>query len=469
MRSGNNYLSSLKKFSSEVWLAGERTAEVTNNSAFRNCSRSIASLYDLQLERPEHMTYRTDDGGRAGLSFIQPKTIDELRKRSRMMKVWADFSGGMMSQSPDYLNVCIAAMAAARDFFAASEPQFGDNIANYYQQARKFDWCATLACGDPPIVDDQTRALRVVEKTSDRLIVSGARMLAVNAPLCEELLVLPSTTLKAQPGSESFALAFAVPCNTRGLKFICRDAFDLNRSHFDYPLSSRFEQMDCVAIFDNVTVPRERVFLCDDIARHNTLRTETNAHTHMLHQNVVRRAAKSEFMLGIAVRMAQIDGVNSAKTREQIVQMNATADRIRACISAAEADAALDKWGIMTPSRIPLDEAQQVFADQHPQMIETIRAIGSSNLVATPSERDLDSPMRTDIDRYYAARDADARERVALHRLAWDATGSAFAGRQVIAEQLTCDVSDRRVREAAHFPELDGFAAGIVEFLKRTD
>src|SRR5208283_5126492 len=118
-RSGSNYLSTLKKLNAEIWLGGERIAEVTSHHALRNCARSLASLYDMQMERVEQMTRRTDDGGRSGLSFIQPKSVDELRKRSRMMAAWANFSGGFLS-TPDYLNVGIAAMAAARDFFAGS-------------------------------------------------------------------------------------------------------------------------------------------------------------------------------------------------------------------------------------------------------------------------------------------------------------------------------------------------------------
>ena len=145
-RSGSNYLSSLKKLNAEVWLGGERVGEVTSHPAFRNCARSVASLYDMQMEHPEQMTYRTDDGGRAGMSFINPKSVDEVRKRSRMMAAWANFSGGMLGRTPDYLNASIAAMAAARDFFAASDPRFGDNIANYYLRrasttgARRIRW-----------------------------------------------------------------------------------------------------------------------------------------------------------------------------------------------------------------------------------------------------------------------------------------------------------------------------------------
>jgi len=224
-RSGSNYLSSLKKMNAEVWLGGERVGEVTSHPAFRNCARSIASLYDMQLEHPEQMTYRTDDGGRSGLSFIQPKSIEELRKRSRMMAAWANFSGGMLGRTPDYLNASIAAMAAARDFFTASDPRFGDNIANYYLEARKHDWCATHTLVNPRASraqgwaghSDEELALRLVERTGAGIIVKGARMLATLAPLSEELLVFPSTVLKAEPAAETFALAFAIPCNAKGL------------------------------------------------------------------------------------------------------------------------------------------------------------------------------------------------------------------------------------------------------------
>ncbi len=135
-RSGNNYLSSLKKLGAEIWIGGARAGDVTAHPAFANCARSVASLYDMQMEHPETMTFRTEDGGRAGMSFIIPKTADDLRKRSRMMKTWADFGCGMLGRTPDYLNVSLAAMAAAREFFAESDKRHGDNIWNYYIQAR---------------------------------------------------------------------------------------------------------------------------------------------------------------------------------------------------------------------------------------------------------------------------------------------------------------------------------------------
>ena len=175
-RSGNNYLSSLKKLNAEVWIGGARVGDVTAHPAFANCARSVASLYDMQMEHPEQMTYRTDDGGRAGMSFIQPKSVDDVRKRTAHDAPWADFSGGMLGRTPDYLNASIAAMAAARDFFAASDPRFGDNIRNYYLRGAQSrlvrDAYAGESAGEPRRRmgghTDAEFALRLVEKTKAR-------------------------------------------------------------------------------------------------------------------------------------------------------------------------------------------------------------------------------------------------------------------------------------------------------------
>jgi 4-hydroxyphenylacetate 3-monooxygenase len=478
-RSGNNFLSSLKKLGAEIWLGGERVNDVTTHCAFANCARSLASLYDMQMEHVEQMTFRGDDGGRAGLSFIQPKSADDVRRRSRMMKLWADFSGGMMGRTPDYLNVSIAAMAAAHEFFADSDKRFGENIQAYYREARAHDWCATHTLVNPRASrakgwaghTDADLALKVVEQTGEGIIVNGCRMLATLAPLSEELLVFPSTVLKAEPAAIPYALSFAIPCNTRGLKFLCRDAYDIGRSKFDHPLASRFEEMDSVVIFDKVLVPWERVFLCGDVERCNALYSATGAVVHMMHQVVVKNVAKSEFLLGLAARIAEAsDAMPLQHVRERLAEMIMTTEVMRACLRSAEADAAADRWGVFEPARAPLDTARNLFPRLYPRLVEIIQLNSSSSLMATPSEADFANPAeRPDLDRYFMAADAPARERVALYRLAWDVACSAFGGRQVLYERFFFGDPVRMASALVDNTDLQPLIARVDAFLARPD
>ena len=444
----------------------------------KNCARSLASLYDMQMERPEAMTYRTGDGDRAGLSFIQPQDAGDVQKRSAMFRRWAEYSHGMMGRTPDYLNSSLAAMASAQQFFAASDPRFGSNITEYYRTARKHDWCATHTLVNPKASraagwaghTDDDLALRLIDRIGEGIVVSGARMLATLGPLAEELLVFPSTLLKQEAAAEPFALAFAINCNAPGLKFICRDSFDFGRSHFDAPLSSRFEEMDCVVVFDQVAVPWERVFLCGDIARCNALYGETNAVVNMMHQVAVKDVVKAEFVLGLAARIAAVsDAMSLPQVRERLAEMITTVETLRACLRAAEADAHEDKWGQWIPARTPLDTARNLFPRLYPRMIEMIQLNCSSSLMAAPSEADFASPLRPDLDRYLAAAGAPAQDRVALYRLAWDLAGSAFGGRQELYERFFFGDPVRMASALVDNTDLGPLAARMDDFLKRID
>jgi 4-hydroxyphenylacetate 3-monooxygenase len=462
----------------ETWLGGRRVEDPTTHPALVHCARSVASLYDMQMEHPEAMTWRLEDGDRAGLSFIQPKTLDEVRKRSLMFRGWAEYSGGMLGRTPDYLNASIAALAAAWRFFAASDPRFGDNIQGYYRQARKYDWCATHTLVNPKASraagwaghSDADLALQLVERTNDGIIVNGARMLATLGPLAEELLVFPSTVLKAEPSAEPFALAFAINCNAPGLKFLCRDPFDLGRSHFDAPLSSRFEEMDCVVIFNQVLVPWERVFLCGDVARCNALYADTNAVINMMHQVVVKNTVKAEFMLGLAVKIAEVsDAMSLPHVRERLAEMIITAQLMRSSLRAAEADAYKDQWGEFIPARPPLDVARNLFPRLYPRLVEIIQLNSSSSLMATPAEADFQGALLPDLERYFASSGAPAKDRVALYRLAWDVAGSAFAGRQMLYERFFFGEPVRMASALLDNTDLKPLVKRIDDFLKRSD
>jgi 4-hydroxyphenylacetate 3-monooxygenase len=306
-RSGNNYLSALKKLGAEIWLDNERIRDVTSHQAFASRARATASLYDMQIENPEAMTFRTVDGGRAGLSFMQPRNAEELRKRGKMIKTWADYTCGFPADTPEVANVSLAAMDAAREFFGANDSRRGENLQKYYGEARDHDWRATETLPNPGVGKTgfegavAAEALRTVERNDAGLVVSGSRRLPTSAPLCEELLILPSTTLEAGPAAETLANVFAIPCNAKGLRIICRDP---DRSPSDHPLRRRFDQLECIAVFDRVVVPWERVFLSGDVARCNAVQSSTSAALHRAYLATLHNLATAEFLLGLAAGIA---------------------------------------------------------------------------------------------------------------------------------------------------------------------
>ena len=449
-RTGDQYIAGLKENQPEVYLSGERVEDVTTHPAMRNAVRTMARLFDLQHDPAlrDEMTYISPSSGdRVGLSFIVPRTPEDLERRHTMMTHWARQTCGMMGRSPDFMNVNVMAMAAASDYFAQNQPEYKQNIQGYYELVRENDLVLTHTLlnlqrsripGSTPLEDRTDIALSVVKETDAGIVVNGARVLATLAPLSEEIALYP-TASHMLPGNtpERYSFAFAIPNSTPGLKFLCRESFDLGRSHFDHPLGSRFEEMDAVAFFDNVLVPWERVFLLGDVELCNNLQTATNRHLHSGHQIVTKNVVKCEFILGLANMMVQILGSGqSPQVQQMLAEIIENLEVTKACLRTAEVDAKVDRWGVLCPSELPLQAARNLFIRMYPRMAEILQLLGSSSLMALPSEADLNGPLGPEIARYLETDTASAEERVRLFRLAWDTCCSAFAGRQVLYERF---------------------------------
>ncbi|MGI8554645.1 MAG: 4-hydroxyphenylacetate 3-hydroxylase N-terminal domain-containing protein, partial [Dehalococcoidia bacterium] len=74
-RNGEQFLHGLRD-GREIWIEGERVADVTEHPGFRNGVRSLARLYDLQHdpEYAELLTYPSPSSGQpVGLSFLTPR------------------------------------------------------------------------------------------------------------------------------------------------------------------------------------------------------------------------------------------------------------------------------------------------------------------------------------------------------------------------------------------------------------
>ena len=476
-RTGEEYLKGLQGQEREVWLRGERVKDVTRHPGLANGARAVAALYDMQHERTlrDEMTYVSPStGDRVGLSFIIPRTREDLERRRVMMLHWARHSCGMMGRSPDFMNVTFAAWAGAAPYFAQSRPAFGENIERYYEYIREHDLTLTHALinlqrsrsGSGLNLEEGT-ALSVVRETDAGIVVRGARILATLGPLADEIAVYSPRVSQMARGHNPFALNFAIPCGTPGLKFVCRESFDLGGSHFDHPLGSRFEEMDCVVFFDDVLVPWERVFLLGDVDLINETGARTHSMAHSAHQGAAKNIAKCEFVLGVALLVAETLGnAHLAHSEERLAELMQHTELMKACTRAAEADAQLDEWGVMCPALLPIEMTRNLFMTAYPRMVEILQLLGSSSFMITPTEADFRGPLAPQIEQYLATDTTGARDRVKLFRLAWDIAGTSFGSRQVLYERFFAGDPLTRARVVSAIYPKDDVTERVRAFLR---
>ncbi len=213
--------------------------------------------------------------------------------------------------------------------------------------------------------------------------------------------------------------------------------------------------MDAVAVFDEVTVPWDRVFQKGDIALCNGLFRFTNAFVHGIHQFTTKNLAKAEFVLGVASLVAEAIGRTELPTYQQLLgEIVDAVLTVRAYLRAAESEAVVDQHGDVVPNPDIMSTARNFFPRMYPRLIEILQLVASSGLMMTPTERDVATPeIAGDIERYYQGATLMGHERVRLFRLAWDLACSSFAGRQVLYERFFA--GDRNVLMANRFTSYD--------------
>ncbi len=455
IRTGAEYLEGLHD-NREIWLGGERVDNVTTHLLLANMARSVAAYYDFQ-HHPDHceaMTYRTPTGDRANLSFLAPRSVADLRRRNEAMRRWAEVHCGFIGRSPDYMNICVMALGTNAAYFAQDEERFGDNVRRYYEWCRDRDVCmthtlvpiqtgrATAPRDQPPHVH-----LSVVDENTDGVIVKGARMLATLAPFSDELVNFAQPVL-THAEEDIYALAFAIPVATPGLRFICRDSFDRQGSRFDRPVSSRFDEMDAIAIFDKVLIPWERLFIYRNRELHNRIVPATKFISHIGVHVAVKDAVKSHFLAGLAHLLATSIGVDGfINVQEKLGEIVTYAHLVDALLVAMTEAAQPDEYGIYVPAPASVNAFLNIYPQWYPRMVELIKLIGAGGLMMTPSEQDV-AALPEDIATYFqSTAGLSGRDRVRLNRLIWDVCGSEFGGRQELYERFFAGAPTRRLSQ----------------------
>nr|WP_255290733.1 4-hydroxyphenylacetate 3-hydroxylase N-terminal domain-containing protein [Bacillus cereus] len=117
------------------------------------------------------------------------------------------------------------------------------------------------------------------------------------------MTLTPVTRLKSEQSSLAHFLIVSV--NSPGLHMICRESFATDFSQqINAPISSKYDEMDAILIFNDVFVPWERVLLYDNPETLRKLKLDVVSNSLAYHQAIVRLLIKLEFVTAIACEMA---------------------------------------------------------------------------------------------------------------------------------------------------------------------
>ncbi|WP_067935607.1 4-hydroxyphenylacetate 3-hydroxylase family protein [Alicyclobacillus kakegawensis] len=443
MDRGQRFLASLRD-GRNVWLDGQRVPDVTKHPAFTGTLRTISRLFNT-LDTPgiqEQIGFVSPrSGSYVHNAFLVPKSQEDLGRRTAAFAHWAEQTQGVMSRLSDYARSMVTGWYAVREAFAADDPHFVEKITRYYETARDEDRFLTTALLDPQInrakrIDDENpdAVLRIVRENSDGVVVRGAKMIATAAPYTHDFLIFPFYHVDA--AHPEYAHALIVPANLQGLHIVCRESF-ASADTEQHPLSSRYDEMDAVLIFDDVLVPWERVLLKNNPDAVWRLRQNTSANALAFHQTVVRAVAKLRFVTGVACAVAEAIGVNGfLHVQEKLGELLTQVDTLQALVTASEVYSYLDEFGNQIPAIGYLETARNLNSRYYPRAIEILQQVGAGGFMQVPSRASAYEGTVSDlIDKYFAGATVPASAKIKLFQLGWDLIGSQLGARHQLYER----------------------------------
>jgi len=440
---GQQYIDRIDALKTYISIDGKVvTGKVSEHPAFKGIMQSQAKLFDIQNEKEllEKMTYISPTSNkRVGMSFLQAVTVEDLVKRRNAIREWALSNHGLMGRSPDYMNTTLMALASIAEYLKDKPNCFPQHLLKFYEYARENDLTMTHTFIEPQVNrkkfyfedEDITIAAKIVDKTNEGLVIKGARLLATQGGITDELLVISTNGF-----DEGKGFSFSIPSNTKGLKFLCRQSFVGGESAFDYPLSSRYEEMDAIVVFDNVVVPWERVFYYENVEVANNFLNISGFQTYGLHQVLTRQIAKTEFVLGVVQSIVNTINIGEYQhVQQKVVDIIVTLETMKALLIKSEVEAKRDDFGFIRPDLPTVQVAIQMFPKIYPTFTEIIQLLGASGLMSIPSEKAFNVDDG-DLEHYLQSFQDGGRERVKKFRLAWDLTMSSFGTRQTLYERF---------------------------------
>ncbi len=415
LRTAQQYIDSLRD-GRVVYFMGERIEDVTTHPILQICINWMAMDYIMQQD-PKYqdlVTDLNDDGERVSFVFQQQKTRADLMRLREIVKLWGRVCYGKPSGAKfvgkDGLN---AVTVVAPRVDRALGTNYTKNVDSYRKLLQDTDASLALALtdvkGDRGLRPSQQQPhqdyyVRIVEERPDGIVVRGAKAHISEAPLSNELVVLPCRAMRED--DKAYAVSFGVPANAKGITMISAEPeMKEPGNFFDYPLSASVYINDAMVIFDDVFIPNERIFLKGE--------WEYAGHIAHMFGNFHRlsaetyKAAELEMVVGAAALMAEYNGVAGAgHIKDKLVWLAYYAEATEIMgIAACEHSVSDPDSGLAYPSPMHANIAKSFFADNWHQAIKYVQDIAGGIVATAPAAADWDNPeIRPLIEKYLGAK-----------------------------------------------------------------
>ena len=393
MRTESEYLDSLRARKLVVYLDGVKLLDPVDHPRVRPSINAIAATYALAHDAEHralavaHSDVFDAEVNRFTHLFREPA---DLIRKIELQRVLGRMTGTCFQRcvGMDGINALfIATWEAGPDAHA----RFVRWLAGVQRRDEVINGAMTDAKGDrkkrPAAQPDQF--LRVVSRSAEGVVIRGAKLHQTGAANAHQILVMPGQGLRA--GEEDFAIACALPVDAEGVSMVIgRQPSDERRGGPDAG-NAQYGGQECIVFFDDVFVPRERVFLDGELGAVGTL-VEAFAGYHRASYGGCK-PGNLDVLIGASAVLTKAHGVrDAAHVRDKLIEMAHLTETLHAVGLAASTKSTRHDAGVWQVDAI-LANVCKHHVTKIPYEIVRLAEDLAGGLVATlPSLGDLDHP-----------------------------------------------------------------------------
>ena len=436
LMSSTEYRESLRSYTPRVFVDGDAVKSVADEPRLRPGINAIGVTYDYALD-PVHaalaLAPHTSRDGQVNRFLALNRDSNDLLAKLEYTRLTCQETGcAMRYLTMDGLN---ATWQLTHRLDAAHGGEYHARLRAYIEHVQDQDLTVGIAMTDakgdrslrPHQQDNPNTYVHVVGRQPGGVLISGTKAIVTSAPYVHELLVLPGRAMT--PEDCDFAIACAVPIDTKGLTIIARPAGRPGAEKAIF--SNKYGQTTAVCVFDEVFVPWDRVFLCGEF-EHSEFLTKSYA-THHRHTCIGARAGFGDLLIGAGALMVEANGLDLLRNthlRDTMVELIKTVEGFYACGVAASVYPTTDPSGVVEPEAVFANIGKLLLATQIYDMHRLAHEVSGGLIVALPGPDEDHNPetraVLADVLRGRADIPYDKRAQVA--RFIEDLTASDTAG-----------------------------------------
>ncbi len=426
-----------------IYYKGEPVKDVTTHPTLR-VAVEHASIDYRMAEHPRYHDLAVVDDPQTGRPisryFHLPQNSDDLLKRSQLIETATRLGRTLVVLIKEIgTDALFALHMVARHMDDHLHTDYLSRVKAFYRHCADNDLAVAVAQTDvkgdrslaPTAQDHPDYYVRIVDERPDGIVVRGAKIHTSVLTNCNEVIVLPTRNMAET--DQDYAVAFAVPANTPGLKMICSPYGAPRGGSFDHPITSQHKMTETMTVFDDVFVPHERVFLQKEWPYAGIL-AKTFVEFHRF-TAISYKLPLTDALAGSAQLIAEYNGLTRANhIREKITRLIAYTQTLRALTKQAALGCKIAEEGIAVPNPLLVNIAKLHFAENYHKMVSYLQDISGGVLVTGPSEADLLNPeTRPFIEKYLGGKaGVPAADRLRVLNMISDLTASDFGGYQEV-------------------------------------